>query len=78
MTLPELIHKASEVYDNRAIQDYFEDDEGEHGDTLALFIARELRDTFDPKATDEEQCAEALRVMKVAQLDLDKVIAAFE
>jgi hypothetical protein len=50
---------------------------GPMGDTLALFIVIELFETFDPKATDEEQLREGLRVLHRAILDLDCVRTAF-
>ncbi len=48
------------------------------GDTLALFIVRELAETFDPKASDDEQIAEAVRVMTAAKNNLENVISALE
>jgi hypothetical protein len=46
------------------------------GDTLALFIALELKDTYDADATDEQQIATALRAIERARGDLDAVSAA--
>lgn len=40
-------------------------------DTLALFVVRELKDTFDPNATNEEQLKEAIRVIELAAEQLD-------
>ena len=48
------------------------------GDGLAGFIVTELAETFDEKATDEDQLAEAARAMNRARLDLDNVIAALK
>jgi hypothetical protein len=46
------------------------------GDTLALFIVRELAETFDPDASDDEQIAETVRVMTAARDNLENVISA--
>lgn len=43
-------------------------------DTLALFVVRELRDTFAPSAPAEAQLNEAIRAMRVARDDLDGVV----
>jgi hypothetical protein len=44
------------------------------GDTLAEFIVREIRDTFDPNATRSQQLEEARRVLLNAIDDLENVI----
>jgi hypothetical protein len=46
------------------------------GDTLALFIARELRDTFDPQADEGTQIATAVRTMQTAADELQTVAHA--
>jgi len=48
------------------------------GDGLAEFIARELRDTYDPKAPSLEQLEEAARVMHNARRELVDVAEALE
>lgn len=48
------------------------------GDTLALFVVRELSETFDPDASDEEQLSEAIRVMAAARNNLDNIVSALE
>jgi hypothetical protein len=48
------------------------------GDTLALFIVRELSETFDPDASDDEQIAEAIRVLSQAKDDLENMVSALE
>ncbi len=45
------------------------------GDTLALFIARELSATFDPDAGDREQIAAAVTAMERAAEELGTVVA---
>lgn len=47
------------------------------GDTLALFLAREIRDTYDADASNKEQITEALRALCVAERDVKSVIKAF-
>jgi len=44
------------------------------GDTLAEFIVREIRDTFDPNATRSQQLEDAGRVLVNAIDDLENVI----
>ena len=46
------------------------------GDTLALFIALEIKDTYDADATGEQQIETALRAIERARGDLDTVSAA--
>ncbi len=46
------------------------------GDTLALFIVRDLAETFDPDASDEQQLAEAIRAMEMARTNLENVVSA--
>lgn len=48
------------------------------GDTLALFVVRELAETFDEDAPDRAQLAEAVRVMELARDDLDNVLATLD
>ncbi len=48
------------------------------GDTLALFVVRELAETFDAEAGEEEQIAEAIRVLSRARRDLDNIVSALE
>jgi hypothetical protein len=60
MQLVELLNKANSVYPDNYLSEYFDDKTGEPttpiaGDTLAKFIVAELRETFDPNATDEQQ-----------------------
>jgi hypothetical protein len=46
------------------------------GDTLALFVVRELAETFDAQAGDEAQIAEAARVMEMARANIENIISA--
>ena len=78
MPLKELIAIADAAYDDGLVQEYFEDRDGQHGDTLAKFIAMELEDTFDPNLPQEKQIAEAIRVMNSAISQLIGVVNALE
>lgn len=48
------------------------------GDTLALFVVRELAETFDAEASDDEQIAEAIRVMEMARANIDNIVSVLE
>lgn len=43
------------------------------GDTLALFLAREIRDTYDEATSDEQQLAEAALAVEKAGTDISEV-----
>ena len=51
---------------------------GGSGDTLAEFIVREIADTYEATASDEEKLDEALRVMRRACTEITGVIEALE
>ncbi len=78
MRLSEIIAIADRVYPDGLVQAYFEDPEGHHGDTLAKFIAVELREVYDAEAGTEEQLSEAVRAMRRARDELESVVAALE
>ena len=68
MQLVELLNKANSAYPDNYLSEYFDDKTGEPttpiaGDTLAKFIVAELRETFDPTASDEQQHEVARRVL---------------
>ncbi len=46
------------------------------GDQLALFLLYELRDTYDADASDTDQIAEAIRVMRMCKDDIGNVVRA--
>jgi hypothetical protein len=54
------------------------DDADHQGDTLALFIVRELTETFEPTNASDIQLLEAIRVLAKARDDLAGVVAALE
>lgn len=80
LTLPGLLRRAAEGYPDLAA--YFDAETGASvegdGDGLALFIVRELKDTFDPESTYAEQIAEARRVLARAADDLQGALGIFE
>lgn len=80
MTLAQLLDRANHGYPDGFLAEYYDPDTGEaragSGDTRALFIVRELRETFDPEAPDDAQVTEAIRVLERAREDLSQVIAA--
>ena len=78
LSLVELLKIANEAYEDGYLAEYFDPDTGTSragsGDTLAEFIVREIRDTFDPNAIRSEQLEEARRVLMNAIDDLENVI----
>lgn len=63
MTYRELISKIDSAYPDGQVGMYADNLDGKFGDPLAGFIAREIYETFDPEADDQEQLDEALRVI---------------
>lgn len=51
---------------------------GETVDTLARHLARELKATFNPNATDEQQLEEAKRVMEFMTAQVEETKVSFE
>jgi hypothetical protein len=78
LRLEDLMNIVDEAYDDRLIRQYFEEPEEQHGDTLAEFIVRELRDCFDPDLPDEKQIAAAIHLMTTAIHQLSDVVGALE
>lgn len=76
MTLDEIITIADEAYPDGLVGMWHAG--SEPGDTLAKFIAVELKDTYYSGASSEAQLREALRVMETARDQLNDVIAALE
>ena len=83
MKLNELIEIASAAYPDGLIAMEYWDFKRERprknpkgGDTLALFTALEIKDTYDPGAKDEAQIDMAMKAISNARGDLDAVIAA--
>ena len=82
MDINQIICRAASVYPEAYILTYWDMERQEPrknrlgGDTLAQFIAQEIADTYDGDASDEDQIAEAVRVMQRAADDLVKVAQA--
>ncbi len=86
MKLVEILNRANQGYfegeaDIGGPAEYYDPETGDFnpggsGDTLAKFVVIELRETFDPNASDEVQIEEAQRVMKRAIMDLSGVYRA--
>lgn len=84
LTLLDLMKWAAIGYpDEGALLNYYNKRTGEplkrmpRGDTLCDFIVRELSDTFDPKASREDQLTEGIRAINGAIDDLEGVKSAF-
>ena len=84
MKINDLIRLASSAYvDNFIAAQYWDfknhcpDDVGD-GDTLALFIARELWSTFSPSDSSKDQLVAAIQVMDRAKEQLGDVSFALE
>lgn len=84
MTLLELLTLASDSYgDGASIMGCFDPVTGKvrdtkGGDTLALFMARELAETYTEQADDRVQLEDAMRVLEIARDDLQGVIFALQ
>ncbi len=77
MTLDALIEIANQAYGDDLIWTA-RNTPGERGDTLALFIAIELKETFDPAATTRAKLKAAADAMATARGELEAVVAAFD
>lgn len=83
MTLVELLNRANEAYPDNYLNTYYDPLTGEldaeaWGDTLAEFIVIELKDTFDPDATNEVQLRTAREALQRAIHELDAVVQHLE
>lgn len=74
MRLKTLIKVASDSYPDGAVLDAHERGDAA-GDTLALFIAREIAETFDDGETTAEQVARAIEVMEKAHGEIGAVLS---
>lgn len=83
-TLRQLMQIADDVYpDGLIMQVYLHQKKkpGSNetcGDTQALFLVRELLDTFNPTASKSAQLIEAMRVVRRAANELESVHSAFD
>ncbi|MGA2260802.1 MAG: hypothetical protein ABSH28_05130 [Acidobacteriota bacterium] len=83
MKVEDLIRIADEAYPDGKVQEAFEAecgslDELMVGDTLAVFIARELKETFDEEASATDQLECALQSIETATKEINAVRAALE
>lgn len=84
ITLNDLITTASEAYPDEYIKDCWDFEAAKAkenyvcGDTLALFIVRELESTYSDYHTDEQKVLEAVRVITNALNDLQGVLSALQ
>lgn len=76
MKIGAIIKIVDEAYPDGLVGQYHAKPTREHGDGLARFIAIELKETFDAKATDLEQLTEAYNKMKSAYDELGAVVSA--
>ena len=77
MKLKSLIKIVSKNYPDKLVETAFETGKPV-GDGLAEFIAQEIKETFDEKATSREQIFEANRAMTYALEEVQSVIKALE
>ncbi len=76
MTLDEIIQMANKAYPDGLVAKAHKGEDA--GDTLALFIVRELADIYEPDASDAEQAAAANGAMGSAIDELQAVCSALE
>lgn len=65
--------KIKEAFDLIKIEPFLSDIEEKIGDTLALFIAREISETFDPELESNSQLFNAVRVLSIAVYEIQGV-----
>ena len=75
LTIKDIIKIADKVYGDGLVLRASKGDDV--GDTLAIFIANELQDTFDEKATNIDKLKEARRVMSVAYGEIGDIFRRF-
>ncbi|MDO8472627.1 MAG: hypothetical protein Q7T05_02290 [Dehalococcoidia bacterium] len=74
MKLKQLLDIANKGYPDGFLEGFYDEEgkfkDGVEGDGLAKFVVCEIGETFDPKATNLAQLAEAERVIRQARIDL--------
>lgn len=85
MTLNDMINRAANGYPDGYVLVYWDPKKQRvkqnpvnGGDTLAKFIAAELKDTFDPDAPEANQVETAVAALQRAVDELQGVISALE
>ena len=82
MSIKEILDLANSGYPDGFLATMYDDegkestDAAKQGDTLALLIVRELIETHDAGASNEDQLATARRTLERAAADLQGVIEA--
>lgn len=76
MTIRELIEIADQGYSDSLISQYYDDPDGNHGDTLARFIAFEISETISEEDVDSLQLTQAITLMETAKREIQGVIDA--
>ena len=83
MTLVELLNIADKGYPDQFLSEIYDNETGEvqfhadiQGDDLALFIVRELSETFVPTNASDVQLCAAIVALEKARDDLDSVAEA--
>jgi len=79
----ELIRMCNKYYDDGYLALYWNFKKSKpvdtnSGDTLALFIVREINDTFQPRLSDKKQLIEAKRCMRSACVQLANMIIGID
>lgn len=77
ITLNDIIDIADAAYPDGLVRLYHDDPHGQHGDTLAKFIAIELRETYYDAATDKRKLDDAYDAIEKAVRELQRVLSAF-
>ena len=80
LTLKEIIKIANDAYPDNLIQQYFDEPNKSHGDSMAEFIANELKETFDDAKdyTEKGQLENALGRILTAHCEMQRVIDAYQ
>jgi len=73
MTLARLLEIVDGVYPDGLVGQYVADMGGNHGDTLAKFIAQEIIDTFNGEADEIQQLIDARDAIDKAMDELNAV-----
>lgn len=84
MDLNQIIACAATAYPDELILAYWDKDarqpvdNPDAGDTLALFIVREIKDTFDPAATDVQQVETVIDALTRASNEIERVASVMQ
>jgi hypothetical protein len=76
MKLKALIEIIDAAYPDGLVGLHYKNPRGKHGDGLARFIAQEIKETFEPAASDTEQLENAIEKMQTAENEISGIIRA--